>query len=151
MKKLLITLTITGLISFLFGNYIFGTYQMSVKKAIEEVTNIFDNVYMLQYGSYNNIDKAKSNDLSNYILQQEDKYYKVYVGVTNSYESAKKIKEVYKKLGNDIYVREKQINSLEFIDYVNNYEDKILNGSDEEILDIQNKVIEKYKELLLDE
>ena len=60
MKKLFITIIITGLISFLFGNYIFNVYLKNVKEAIESVTNIYDDVYMLQYGSYNTIEKAKN-------------------------------------------------------------------------------------------
>lgn len=151
MKKLFITIIITGLISFLFGNYIFNVYLKNVKEAIESVTNIYDDVYMLQYGSYNTIEKAKNNDLDNYILKEEDGYYRIYVGITLNEENAKKIKEVYKNKGKDIYIKEKNINSLEFVDYLNNKDISFNNISDDEILKIQNEIINKYKELIQNE
>ena len=151
MKKLFITIIITGLISFLFGNYIFNVYLKNVKEAIESVTNIYDDVYMLKYGSYNTIEKAKNNDLDNYILKEEDGYYRIYVGITLNEENAKKIKEVYKNKGKDIYIKEKNINSLEFVDYLNNKDISFNNISDDEILKIQNEIINKYKELIQNE
>lgn len=151
MKKLFITIIITGLISFLFGSYIFNVYLKNVKEAIESVTNIYDDVYMLQYGSYNTIEKAKNNDLDNYILKEEDGYYRIYVGITLNEENAKKIKEVYKNKGKDIYIKEKNINSLEFVDYLNNKDISFNNISDDEILKIQNEIINKYKELIQNE
>lgn len=151
MKKLFITIIITGLISFLFGNYIFNVYLKNVKEAIESVTNIYDDVYMLQYGSYNTIEKAKNNNLDNYILKEEDGYYRIYVGITLNEENAKKIKEVYKNKGKDIYIKEKNINSLEFVDYLNNKDISFNNISDDEILKIQNEIINKYKELMQNE
>lgn len=151
MKKLFITIIITGLISFLFGSYIFNVYLKNVKEAIESVTNIYDDVYMLQYGSYNTIEKAKNNDLDNYILKEEDGYYRIYVGITLNEENAKKIKEVYKNKGKDIYIKEKNINSLEFVDYLNNKDISFNNISDDEILKIQNEIINKYKELMQNE
>lgn len=151
MKKLFLTIIITGLISFLFGNYIFNVYLKNVKEAIESVTNIYDDVYMLQYGSYNTIEKAKNNDLDNYILKEEDGYYRIYVGITLNEENAKKIKEVYKNKGKDIYIKEKNINSLEFVDYLNNKDISFNNISDDEILKIQNEIINKYKELIQNE
>ena len=79
MKKLLITLLITSLISFLFGNYIFKVYIKNVKEIVKEASSIYDDVYMLLYGSYNTIEKAKKNNLNNYILKEEDGFYKVYI------------------------------------------------------------------------
>ena len=106
---------------------------------------------MLQYGSYNTIEKAKNNDLDNYILKEEDGYYRIYVGITLNEENAKKIKEVYKNKGKDIYIKEKNINSLEFVDYLNNKDISFNNISDDEILKIQNEIINKYKELIQNE
>ena len=130
---------------------IFNVYLKNVKEAIESVTNIYDDVYMLQYGSYNTIEKAKNNDLDNYILKEEDGYYRIYVGITLNEENAKKIKEVYKNKGKDIYIKEKNINSLEFVDYLNNKDISFNNISDDEILKIQNEIINKYKELIQNE
>ena len=143
MKKLLITLLITSLISFLFGNYIFKVYIKNVKEIVKEASSIYDDVYMLLYGSYNTIEKAKKNNLNNYILKEEDGFYKVYIGVTKSKENAEK--------GNDIYIKEKRISGLEFMDYLYNVDVDFKILTEGEILEIQNNIINKYKECSIDE
>jgi len=151
MKKLLITLIASGLISFLFGNYIFKTYKSNLEDAIKSVSSIYEKVYMLQYGSYKDKSKATSNNLSNYILEVEEGFYKVYVGITLSEENAKKIKEIYKNLGNDIYIKEKYISNIELYQTLSTYEEKMSLGTKDEILDIQNKIITSYKEVMENE
>ena len=73
MKKLFITLLVTGLISYLFGNYIFTTYKKNLENVVKRVSSTYETVYMLQYGSYKNREKALDNDLEvSYILEKED-------------------------------------------------------------------------------
>lgn len=151
MKKLFITLLVTGLISFLFGNYIFSVYKNNLEDVIKSASSLYETIYMLQYGSYKNKEDALNNDLDNYILEIEEGFYKVYVGITFSRENALKIKEIYKKKGNDIYVKEKLINNLEFLDLLNSYDNLINEKDNNEILSIQNNIIDKYKELILNE
>lgn len=151
MKKLLITLLITSLISFLFGNYIFKVYIKNVKEIVKEASSIYDDVYMLLYGSYNTIEKAKKNNLNNYILKEEYGFYKVYIGVTKSKENAEIIREIYKEKGNDIYIKEKRISGLEFMDYLYNVDVDFKILTEGEILEIQNNIINKYKECSIDE
>lgn len=151
MKKFFITLLVTGLISFLFGNYIFRVYRKNIEEVIKSASSTYETIYMLQYGSYKDKEDAIGNKLDNYILEIEDGFYKIYVGATNSKENALKIKEFYKETGNDIYVKEKLINNLEFLDLLYSY-DALMNNKDKnEILSIQNNIIDKYKELVLNE
>jgi hypothetical protein len=151
MKRLLITLVITSIISFLFGNYIFKTYKDNLEMALESVSSLYDTVYMLQYGSYKNKDKAMDNKLKYFAMEEENGYYKVYVGVTSSLDNAEKIKGIHRDLGNDIYIKEKSISNLEFIDILNNYDASFKDKSNDEILSIEEKIINKYKELILNE
>lgn len=151
MKKLFLTLTITGLISFLFGNYIFSVYKKNLENAIKSVSSTYEKVYMLEYGSYKDKNKALNTNLDNYILETQDGFYKVYVGVTLNSELATKIKSIYKKLGNDIYIREKYISSLEFVDYLNNHEVLSDTSSNDEVLIMEEDIINKYKEYVLNE
>lgn len=143
MKKLLLTLIITGFISFLFGNYIFTTYQNNINNILN-VSKEYENIYMLLYGSYNSIDKVNNLNLDNYILEEESGYYKVYVGITFYEEDAKKIREIYRNIGNDIYIKEKLIDNLEFINYIKDID---FNKTNEEILKLQKDIINKYKEV----
>ncbi len=144
MKKLFIMCLISGFISVMFGNYIFNIYKNKLDDTLE-VISTNEKVYMLLYGSYNSKEKVDNLKISDYLLEVDD-FYKVYIGITRTIENANIIKEIHKQLGNDIYIREKIINNLEFLDYLN-YNDNYEKKSNEEILNIQKNIIKKYKEL----
>ena len=144
MKKLFIMCLISGFISVMFGNYIFNIYKNKLDDTLE-VISTNEKVYMLLYGSYNSKEKVDNLKISDYLLEVDD-FYKVYIGITRTIENANTIKEIHKQLGNDIYIREKIINNLEFLDYLN-YNDNYEKKSNEEILNIQKNIIKKYKEL----
>lgn len=144
MKKILMTIFISGIISISFGYYIFNTYRRNIMDIVETAYSL-DKVYMILYGSYNKEEKVKKINLNNYILLNEDNYYRVYVGVTKNYDNALKIKDVYKNMGFDVYIKEKGINNLELIDYLDREKD-FTGMSDSEILEIENEVINKYEE-----
>ena len=136
----------TILISLIFGNYIFSVYKKSAENIISaSLSN--EKVYMLLYGSYNSLEKVDKLSLDNYILINENGYYKVYVGISMSLDNSNKIKGIYKDLGNSIYIKEKYISNLEFVDYIYNKEVDFSNLTNEEILSIENDIIDKYKEI----
>lgn len=146
MKKLLFTCIFATVISLAFGNYIFSSYKSAAERIISSSLQS-EKVYMMLYGSYNSKEKISKLSLDNYILIEEDGFYKVYVGVSTSLENSNKIKEVYKDLGNSIYIREDYISNLEFIDYLYNKENNFSELSNDEVLSIQNDIINKYKEI----
>lgn len=146
MKKLLVTCIFTTTLSIAFGSYIFSSY----KKSIENIINaslITEKAYVLLYGSYNSKEKVNNLTLDNYIEEEENGFYKVYVGISFSLENATTLKEIYKEKGNIIYIREKSINNLEFIDYMQSNELNFSNLNNDEILSIENDIINKYKEI----
>lgn len=145
MKKLLLTCLFSTIISLLFGNYIFTSYKTATERIIATSTQS-EKVYMLLYGSYNSKEKVDKITIDNYILEEDNGFYKVYIGVSLSLENAKKIKEIYNNLGNSIYIREKYINDFEFIYYLESV-DKFDNLSNDEILSIEDNIIDKYKEI----
>lgn len=151
MKKLLLTMLISGLISFLFGNYVFNVYKNNIEEAIKSASSLYETVYFMQYGSYKNKNDATSNKLDNYLLTVEDGFYKVYIGITKNKENADIIEGIYKEMGNDIYIKEKRIDNLEFLEILSSYDGLLNTKSNEEILGIQKIIIEKYKELVLNE
>lgn len=146
MKRLLFTSIFTVIISLVLGNYIFSSYKKTVENLIT-ASGSSEKVYMLLYGSYNSKEKVDNILLDNYILEEENGFYKVYVGVSLSLENSNKIKEIYKDLGNSIYIKERYISSLEFIDYLNNSEQNFSELSKERILGIEDNIINKYKEI----
>ena len=146
MKKLILTCLFTAILSILFGTYIFSSYKKSIENIIN-ASSLNEKVYMLLYGSYNSKEKVDNLSLNNYILENENGFYKVYVGVNFSLENANKIKEIYKEKGNIIYIREKNISNLEFIDYLQSNDMDFSNLDKEKILSIENNIINKYKEI----
>ncbi len=146
MKKFLSTILFTSMISIIFGNMIFYIYKKDAIDTIE-VMNNQEYIYMVLYGSYNNMDKVNNLKLNNYILENDNGYYRVYIGVSKSLENATKIKEIYNKLGNNTYIRNIKMDNIEFIDYLDNVELDFNSKSDNEILVIENNIINKYKEI----
>jgi len=146
MKKLFLTCLFTTTLSILFGIYIFSSYKRTIENIVS-TSLLSEKVYMLLYGSYNSKDKVDKLSLDNYKLEKENGFYKVYVGVNLSLENANKIKEIYKEKGNIIYVREKYISNLEFIDYMQSNDEEFSNIDKEKILSIENNIIDKYKEI----
>ena len=146
MKKLLFTCVFATVISLAFGNYIFSSYKNVAERIISSSLQS-EKIYMLLYGSYNSKEKISKLSLDNYILIEEDGFYKIYVGVSTSLENSNKIKEIYKDLGNSIYIRENNVSNLEFIDYLYNKEQNFSELTNDEILSIENDIINKYKEI----
>lgn len=146
MKKFLSTILFTSMISIIFGNMIFYIYKKDAIDTIEAMNNQ-EYIYMVLYGSYNNMDKVNNLKLNNYILENDNGYYRVYIGVSKSLENATKIKEIYNKLGNNTYIRNIKMDNIEFIDYLDNVELDFNSKSDNEILVIENNIINKYKEI----
>ena len=146
MKKFITTILFTTILSLLLGNTIFNIYKKNAIEALEVMNNT-ETVYMLLYGSYNSIDKVNKLKIDNYLLEEDSGYYRVYVGITKNIEIANKIEEIYNELRNNIYIREKMINNISFIDYLNSMERDIINKSNDEILGIEKDIINKYKEL----
>ena len=146
MKRFLITILFTTLVSILYGNIIFNVYKKNATNILE-VMQSEEQVYAVLYGSYNNIDKVKNLKLNNYIIENEDGYYRVYVGISKNIENASKIREIYNKLGKGTYIRNIVVDSIDFIDYLNSIEFNLMDKSDDEILKIETDIINKYKEL----
>ena len=94
MKRFLSIFFFTTTISILFGIFIFGIYIKNIKDIVSVSKDT--NVYMLLYGTYNNKDKVDKLNLDNYILEVNDNFYEVYIGISLSLENASKIREIYK-------------------------------------------------------
>ncbi len=146
MKKFLGTTLFVMILSITFGNIVFKSYKKNATDLLEVIKNE-EHIYMVLYGSYNNEDKIKTLKLDNYVLENDNGYYRVYVGISKSMENASRIREIYNNLGNSTYIRDMIIDNMDFIDYLYNKELDLNKKSDAEILKIENEIINKYKEL----
>ena len=146
MKRFISVFFTSIFISVLIGIFIFTMYRNSVDDVISMV-NEEESFYMLMYGTYNSKDKINKLDIDNYFVISTNNYYEVYVGITKKLENANKIRGIYKEKGNSIYIREKNISNLELIEFIKDKEVDIENKSNEEIINIENEIINKYKEL----
>lgn len=150
MKKYLIIIVFAIIVSVLSGKYIFSFYDEPTTKPV--VSNTKESVYIIQQGVYSTEANAKNNskDLDFYIIEKDNNYYKVYVGITQSEEMSNKIKEIYNSMGKEIYIWKKDITNETFSEILKQY-DKLLKEktSNEEILNIESQVLSKYEELII--
>ena len=146
MKKFFLLCIFTSMISIISGTFVFNIYKNNIDETIT-VMNTNEKVYMLLYGSYNSKDKVNKLSLDNYILENNNNFFEVYVGISKKLENAEKIRGIYKEMGNNIYIRKKNIDNIEFINFLDISENNFKEMSSEEILKLENNIINKYKEI----
>ena len=133
---------------------IFVLNQYNNKSKVMTVFNSGELVYFIEVGVYENENEMKSNSskLLYYIYNIEDNKYHVYVGITKDKNNIKKLEDFFNKKGYSINVKELYIDNDSFIELLSQYDLLVNNVTDDEILNaIENQIINKYKELILDE
>lgn len=150
LKKFFVTVLLAILIGIIFGKIMFNQYDGKLK----EVFNEEEKVYFLQQGVYSSLESVSKNTatVNHYVVEKDDSYYRVYAGITKNEKNIDKIREVLIAAGNDIYVRELNLNQASFLDILTQY-DLLLEKTDEktQILQIQKQVLNQYKELVIDD
>lgn len=152
MKKIFLPIIVSIILGFFMGFYIFHEYDSKVQiKAVFNEEKV--NVYFLQLGVYSDLDKAKESakGFESYIYTKEDGQYHVYVGMTKSKENSEKLKGFFKEKGYIIYVKKMIISDSTFIDMLEQYDEFLKKTEEEEaILKILEKILNQYKEVVLD-
>lgn len=135
------------LLGWFFGNFIYKQYSDISKEYKESEV-----IYFLQQGVYSNDQVLKKNiaNLQAYTTVENNNKYYVYIGITNNYEDALKIKEVYKKQGYDLYIKEDHINNTFFINDLKQYS-TLLKSTDDftKLNGILKAVLASYEENVL--
>ena len=148
MKKILTPIIFAIAIGLILGKVLFSQYEKKLNPVFEEK----EKIYVLQQGVYSSLENVEkyTTHLDYYIVDKDNDYYRVYVAITHNKDNVEKLKKHYKSKGNDIYVRELEINSLEFFELIKQY-DLLLENSSEgnEIEQIEKQVISKYEELII--
>lgn len=110
-----------------------------------------EKLYFIQQGVYSTIENVEKNTtaFTNYIYQQENDKYYVYVGITKYKENAEKIKEYYKQKGYNTYIKEIAIDNQEFTESLEQYDALISQTTDTSTYPtICSQILTKYKELV---
>lgn len=148
MKKFIFTIMLAIIIGVIYGKLIFNQYDKELKDVFKEK----EKIYILQQGVYSKLENVEKNTskVDFYIVEKDDQYYRVYVGITKNQNNINKIKEIFTKVGNDIYVREIFNNNEVFLEVLDQYDLLLSQVNDKEpILQIQKQVLSKYEELVI--
>lgn len=145
--NLIIPIICAVLLGYLCASFIFNQYGID-----SLVFNQKDNIYYLQCGAYTNNDASniKIEGVDNKITVKEgDKYYS-YIGMTSNLKIAESIKDMYKKKGIDIYIKESNLDNSNFLNQLNQY-DVLLESSKniEEINSVLKTILATYDEIVL--
>jgi len=145
--KFLMPIILSIVIGLFFGKTFFDIYDSSSMTVFDEK----DKIYMLKIGTYTTKEEMKSSfkNYKNFLYINNDGVYDLYVGITKNKEIAKRIKELYKKYGYSIYVKETIEDNDSFLSLLAEY-DKIIDiASDNDVKSIEKIVISNYKEMVL--
>lgn len=149
MKKYLLTFFIALVIGFFLSNFFLRQYNdfNGIK-----VSGTGEKLYFIQYGVFSSLESLEENTISlqNYVYNEQDNLYYVYVGITKVEENAKKIVKYYNSLGYDAMIKEFEITNKNFLELLVNYDEVLKNTEDETaISSIINQVLMKYEEVVI--
>lgn len=149
MKKYLLTFMIALIIGFFLCNFFLKQYKDY--KGIK-VSGLGDTLYFVQYGVFSSLQSLEENTISlqNYVYNEREGLYYVYVGITKEKENAEKIVNYYKNIGYDAIIKEFEITNKNFLDLLVNYDEVLKNTNDNTaISSIINQVLSKYEEVVI--
>ena len=138
-KNIIVVILFGSLIGYVFGSILFKNY-----KGIEYV-NEDGNIYYLQYGVYTNKESAIENTKNlnnNYVIREIDDKYYVYLGVTENYDLAIKLQKYYKNQNIYTYIRSDYVENSETLDKLKEYDNKIKDTKEEEIINVMKEIFE---------
>ena len=144
-KGFVIPLVISIVLGFIGAQIVYGEYRK--KQDISEY-----NTYILQGGVYTTKETLDSaiKELDSYVVVSEDNKYYVYLGMTTSWNNAEKLKKMYEESNVDVYVRKTNIDNVEFVSNLEQY-DILITGVDNEksLSSINEVILSSYEEMVL--
>lgn len=149
MKQYIFTFVVAIFIGFFLCNFFIKQYDDY--NGIKVVNSGYE-LYFIEYGSYDTISDMEKNtiNLENYIYNEKDNKYYVYIGITELKENADKIVEHYKKIGYETSIKKFGITNKEFIEILKNYDNLLKSIEDETALSsLISQVLTKYEEVVI--
>lgn len=145
MKKVLLGGTISIIIGFIIGKFIF------MNKDIMILSKEKDLYYFLQEGVYydNNILENSMTNIKHKIFERKNEKIHVYVGITKDLEVAEKLINIYSNNNISISIKKKEISNNEFKNNIDQFDLLIKESNDaDEILTIEEVVLANYEEVV---
>ncbi len=149
MKKIIKPILLCGLVGFLLSKFMLSQYEN--KEEIKPVFKSDKSLFFIQYGVYSSQESMKDNtkELNHYIYNFNDDLYYVYIGITNNFENATKLKGYFKTLGYDIYIKDYVVSNQEFLETIGYYDLLLSQTTDyDTIKSICHQVLKKYEEVV---
>ena len=147
MYKNIIIIFFTIMIGVILGTYIYKSSNIETK----EVFNETNKIYLLQYGVYSNEDNMEKNtkNLSDYFYFIDKDGYHVIIGIIENKNNYKKIGDSF-GVSENIYLKEVNINNMEFLENLRQYENLIKDSEDNNFIkNAEKQILSKYEELVL--
>lgn len=147
-KEKIIYITFAIIFGISIGNYIYSSYN---KEIIQTLKSDNENVYLLQYGVYNDENNMMNNTkkLKNYFFFKDEKGYHVIIGITKNKNLQQKIVDSY-NITENIYMKNIKITNSEFSNILEQYDNLVSDTNDKEtIINAEKQILSKYEELIL--
>ena len=148
MKKYIVTILGSIVVGYFLASFLFKQYDYDDN--IKTVFSSDTKVYLIQQGVYSSLESMKENMIgfNYYIYSYENYKYYTYIAITKSLENLEKLKGYYKSLGYSIYVKEIDINSSDYINILDQYDNLLSTTDKKETIDaIMMQVLSKYEEM----
>ncbi len=133
------------------GKLTFDRYE---NLQVQPVINLNDNIYMLKYGTYANLDDMYNDvtSVDRYVYIEENNQVTAYVGAATTKKNANKIKDIYNNKNVNLTLEKVTINNDEFIQNLNEYE-KLLEATNDEksLLIIENQILSCYEKTVVND
>ena len=143
-KKVFVPFVLSLIFGLSFGLLIFKQYKNTNESVFSENTPI----YFLQQGVYSTKESMEENtkNISDYIYALDNSQYRVYVSINSNFINAKKISQIFKDKGIDIYIKELNISNKAFVEKLKQYDELIASSNDNaEILNLAKQIISEYE------
>lgn len=150
MKKNLIIVLCAIAIGFFMGKTFLEQYEGY--NGIKVTSSSGEILYFIKYGEYETLEEMESEtiSLSNYIYNEvNDKYY-VYIGITKNKDNLIKLNNYFNSLGYIVYTEEFLVTNESFLKMLENYDSILANTDDSVVISsISNQILTKYEECVI--
>lgn len=146
MRKYFVPVFVSLIIGISLAYFIIHQYE-----SLDRITvsSMAQKIYYVQRGVYSDRENMENNmkEFTNYIYNVEDNMYHTYIGISKNKNNAIKIQNVYKESEIDTIIKESVVDSSDFIEILDNY-DEILSKTDdpESIKVLSKQTLAKYEE-----
>lgn len=150
MKKYILSISIALVVGIIIGKVFLEQYDAF--NGIRITSNNGEILYFIRLGVYDTIESLEKDTISltNYIYNEIDGKYYVYVGITKNSKNLIKISNYYSSLGYTTITEEFLVTNSAFLKELENY-DNILAETEDDIVisSISNLILGKYEELVI--